>query len=336
MKTQLKRLDQQVMVVTGASSGIGQATALAAARQGAKVVLVSRDGDALEALAARIADAGGTAICVKADVGDRASHARIVEAAVARFGHLDTWVNNAGVSIFGTLAQTPLDDQRQLFETNFWGVVYGSLAAVAYFKQHGGGALINLGSEVSDMAVPLQGVYSASKHAVKGYTDALRLELEQERLPISVTLIKPASIATSFTLNARNYMDVEPRLPAPLYSPEAVANAILYAAEHPQRDIYVGAASKAMSALNRRAPGLADKLFGGLMWRQQRSDKRATASSNALYESRGVGGGQPEESRYVHRRSLYTEMATHGRPAAWGASALLLAALAYRLRKAPR
>jgi hypothetical protein len=131
---------------------------------------------------------------------------------------------------------------QRLFQTNYWGVVHGSLEAVKHMKTRGGGAIINLGSELSDHAVPLQGIYAASKHAVKAFTDSLRMELEKESAPIAVTLIKPAAIDTMFVAHAKNYMDKEPSLPPPVYAPELVAKAILYAAQHPKRDVFVGGA----------------------------------------------------------------------------------------------
>jgi hypothetical protein len=165
-----------------------------------------------------------------------------------RFGRIDTWVNNAGVSIFGRNEDIPLEDMQRLFQTNYWGVVHGSLEAVKHMKTRGGGAIINLGSELSDRSIPLQGMYSASKHAVKAFTDSLRMELEKEGAPISVTLVKPAAIDTMFAVHAKNYMDKEPALPPPVYAPELVAKSILYAAQHPKRDVFVGGAAKALSA----------------------------------------------------------------------------------------
>ena len=322
MATQLKPISEQVMVITGASSGIGRATAELAARQGAKLVLVARDASALESLDATLTADGAEAISCAVDVGKQESHDQILTVAMERFGRVDTWVNNAGVSIFGKLDQVSLEDQRQLFETNFWGVVYGSLKALSVLREHGG-ALINLGSEVSDVALPLQGAYAASKHAVKGYTDALRMEIEGEGLPVSVTLIKPASIDTSFVQNAKNYMDVEPRLPSPLYAPETVARAIVYAAEHPQRDIYVGSASKMTSAFARRMPKLTDLLLGPVMRSQQRSDTASGQHEGALYAPRQDAGGRLNEPRMVRSRSYYTTLTTTGRPFLWGAAAVL-------------
>lgn len=309
MKYRLKPMRDQVMVITGAGSGIGAATARLAARRGARVVLAGRGEEALAKVAAEIGREGGQAVVVKADVGVEEDHERILAQAVSSFGRVDTWVNNAGVSIYGTLEQVPIADQRKLFETDYWGVVYGSMAAVRHMKTAGGGAIINVGSEVSDRAVPLQGAYSAAKHAVKGYTDALRMELQQEGAPISVTLIKPASVATSYTAHARNYMDVQPDLPPPVYAPEVAAQAIVHAAEHPVRDLYVGGASSAIAAFGQSMPGLADRMAGWLV-RHQRGRQPAGQSADSLYDP----GGEPAAPAAVHgRRSVYTRLAMHGR-----------------------
>src|SRR5579871_141802 len=178
MAVSLKPLSEQVIVITGASSGIGLATALAAAEAGARVVLASRNGDALADVARRINSSGGRAVHVVADVANRADLERVAQTALSAFGRFDTWVNNAGVSIWGRLEEVHETDSRRLFDVNFWGVVHGSLVAVGYLKQRGG-ALVNLGSVASDSAIPIQGMYAASKHAVKGFTDALRMELEE-------------------------------------------------------------------------------------------------------------------------------------------------------------
>jgi NADP-dependent 3-hydroxy acid dehydrogenase YdfG len=161
----LKPVAEQVIVITGASSGIGRATAQAAAARGAKVVLAARSEEALRDMVAAIEADGGAAAFVVADVGTRADVEKVGEMAIARFGRIDTWINNAGVAIYGRLDEVSERDSRRLFDTNFWGVVNGSLAALPYLRARGG-ALIKLGSEVSDVAIPLQGVFSASKLAV--------------------------------------------------------------------------------------------------------------------------------------------------------------------------
>lgn len=321
MKVQLRPLNQQVIVITGASSGIGLATAREAARRGARLVLASRNRKALDALVEELKTRGAEAVAVTADVGVQEDHQKILDAAMTAYGGFETWVNNAGVSIFGKLEDVAVEDQRQLFETNFWGTVYGSLAAVGHMRDTGG-ALINVGSEVSDRAIPLQGAYSASKHAVKAYTDALRMELEAERVPISVTLIKPASINSRYVEHAKNYMDVEPQLPPPIYSPHAVAEAILYAAEHPIRDIFVGSAAKFMSSLGQRLPAVADCLFGKSLIQAQRSRLPAQSRRDALWDA-GDGDVQNGNSPYrVHQHSLYADMNTRWRGVTWTAAGI--------------
>ena len=165
MDVKLRPLREQVMVITGATSGIGLTTARLAARRGARIVAVARNEDALRQLVAELLGQRHEATYVVADVASDDDMRFVAQTAIDRFGRIDTWVNNAGVSIFGRSEDVALDDQRRLFDTNFWGVVNGSLAALPYLRNRGG-ALINLGSEVSEVAVPLQGIYSASKHAV--------------------------------------------------------------------------------------------------------------------------------------------------------------------------
>lgn len=271
MAISLKPLREQVIVITGASSGIGLATALAAADQGAKVVLAARSGETLDGIAREIMQGGGEALAVEADVGDRSQVDQIARVAIERFGRIDTWVNDAGISIYGRLDEIPDEDSRRMFDTNFWGVVYGSLVALPHLKANGG-ALINIGSEASEAALPLQGMYSASKHAVKGFTDALRIELEADGAPVSVTLIQPTAVNTPYPEHAGNYLSQEPKLPTPQLEPEKVASVILDAAVDPARDVKVGAMSKLNTATAKIAPSLADRMARLQIGRQQRDE----------------------------------------------------------------
>ncbi len=305
MKIRLKKLPEQVMVITGATSGIGLVTARKAARQGARLVLVARNEDALKQICDELNGQGAEATYVVADVGKEDEIRLAASTAIQRFGRIDTWINNAGIGMFGRNEEVSTEDKRRLFETNFWGVVYGSLAATEHLKR-GGGALINIGSEVSDVAVPLQGIYAASKHAVKGFTDSLRIELQEAGAPVSVTLIKPGSIDTMFAAHAKNYMDVEPKLPPPIYAPDIVADAILHAATHPERDIFVGGGAKMAAAGAYYMPGVIDRVMKRVMFGQQRSDVPARHRANSLYspsqdlkERNGVGGRTRETSLYT-------------------------------------
>lgn len=271
----LKKLREQVMVITGATSGIGLVTARQAARRGARLVLAARNEDALRQLSDELNLSGGDAVHAVADVGREEDVRRVSQTAMDAFGGFDTWFNNAGVSIYGRLVDVTLEDQRRLFDTNFWGVVHGSRIAAEHLRQRGG-ALINMGSTLADRALPLQGIYSASKHAVKAYTDALRMELEAEGAPVSVTLVKPAAIDTPYAKHAKNYLDVEPSNPPPYYAPGVVADAVLFCAENPTRDVFVGGAGAAISAGGQFAPRVTDKVMERLMFRAQRSDRPAS------------------------------------------------------------
>lgn len=328
MALQLKNLNEQVMVLTGATSGIGLVTARKASARGAKLVLAARNEAALKQLTDELNAGGGEAAYVVADVGSEGDIKKIAAEALNRFGNFDTWINNAGVSIYGKLEDVPTEDLRQLFETNFWGLVYGSLVAARNLKL-GGGAIINIGSTLSDRAIPLQGMYCASKHAVKGFTDALRMELESEDAPVSLTLIKPSAIDTPYKNHARNYLDSEPQNPPPVYAPETVADTILHCAENTVRDVFVGVAGKAMSVMGGYAPRLTDKYMEATMLGQETDEPAAPNLNEGLFESndsslseRGGYDGHVAES------SLYTKASLH--PLITGtALALGAAGLAY-------
>jgi hypothetical protein len=188
--------------------------------------------------------------------------------------------------------------------------VYGSRAALGHLR-HAGGALINVGSVVSDVAVPLQGFYSASKHAVKGFTDALRMELEEQKAPVSVTLIKPAAIDTPYTQHAKNLLEDEPTHAPPVYNPDLVAEAILRAAEHPVRDMFVGGGAKLMSVMGRYTPRVADKYMEKMLVSSTHSGRPREAHDDALY-SHSFGG--QEKGNYegtARSTSVYTSAAMH-------------------------
>ncbi|WP_431858980.1 SDR family oxidoreductase [Azospirillum sp.] len=325
MAVHLKPINEQVIVITGASSGIGLVTARMAAEQGARVVLAARDRDALGNVCEEIRRHGGTAVHAVADVADEEAMRRVADLAVQSFGGIDTWVNNAGVSIYGRLEEVSMEDHRRLFETNYWGVVIGSRLAAQHLRRSGG-ALINVGSVVSERAIPLQGAYSATKHAVKAFTDALRMELEADGAPISVTLIKPASIDTGFEEHARNYMDQEPTVPQPVYAPELVAQAILHAAQHPVRDLFVGGGGKGFQWGERYAPRVTDYMMERMLFRGQQYGPRQR-DRDSLYEPYNNGHASSGRHGFVRHTSLYTSAELHP----WTTAALVagLGALAF-------
>ena len=278
-----------------------------AARAGARVVLSSRNEKDLLDAVIRIRDNGGRAFHIVADVADPDAVDRIANVAVEQFGGIDTWVNNAGIGMYGKLTDTPLADKRRLFDVDFWGVVHGCRAAVRHMRV-GGGAIINVGSVASDRAAPLLGIYSAAKHAVKAYTDTLRMELEHDRIPISVSLIKPASINTPFIEHARSHMDTEPEFMPPVYPPEEVARAILACAERPIRDVLVGGSAKFLSGVGTLAPRTMDAYMHAAAFRQQKHS-RANDGVDALEKPQHDGRRRGPTGRHTLQRSAYTRFA---------------------------
>ena len=311
MQVKLKPVSEQTIVITGATSGIGLCTARMAAERGANVVVVARNEEALQELVDEIEASGGSATYAVADVADEDALRQAAQTATQRFGQIDTWVNNAGASIYGRIMEVPTEDLRRLFETNVWGVVYGSRIAVHNLRESGG-ALINVGSELSDSAVPLQGMYTASKHAVKGFTDALRMEVEADKLPISITLIKPTAIHTPFPENAKNYLPYEPQLPQPLYAPELVAEAILHCAETPTRDFFVGGMAKVHSSMALNTPRLHAMMNESMIDTMQNSGKPAVENrSDGLYDTNSRLSERGAQDRFVLEHSVYQKAMFH-------------------------
>ena len=309
-KLNLKPLRQQVMVITGASSGIGLSTARLAAGEGAKLVLAARSAGPLNELVRELTAAGHQAVAVVADVSRPEDVERIAQVAQQTYGGFDTWVNNAGVGMYGPLMELKEEDMRRLFDVNFWGLVSGSRAAVRHLRERGG-ALINIGSVVSEQAIPLQAMYSSSKHAVKAFTDGLRMELEHEGAPVSVTLIKPGPIDTPFPLNAQNYLDREPQHVPPVYAPITVARAVVQAASHPEREIFVGGGGRGMAASGMLAPGLTERGMAATVIPGTHSKKPPLpASESALYHPSNALRERGDYPGHVQETSAYTEVAS--------------------------
>ena len=209
--------------------------------------------------------------------------------------------------MFTKILDTDVADDRRLFDTNFWGIVNGSRIAVPYLMAAGGGAFINLGSEVSDVAVPVQAMYSASKHAIMGFTDGLREELISEHVPITVTLIKPAAINTPFARHAKNNLDKDATLPPPVYDVDIVADQILHAAVYGGRDLYAGGGGRLMAFLGRHFPKLNDHFMAVFGAKQQLADRPPDRSFDGLHQSRGFhrSQGDVERDRHIQKVSLY-------------------------------
>ena len=332
----LKPIAEQVVVITGGTSGIGLTTARMLCQSGAKLFLIARNEEALRTLRDELRAKGGQADYAVADVADVVAVQAASAQAIATFGGYDTWINDAGAFIYGRLDEVCLADQRRLFDVTYWGLVHGTLVAAGHLKEFGG-AIINVGSILGEIATPYQGHYCAAKFAVKGFTEAFRREAEANRHPISLTLIKPAAINTPFTDHARNRMDSKgTRNPPPAYDAHLVARAIMHACTTPVRDLAIGGAGGiSMVVGNRLAPRVMDFMFARFghasMTTKMEGDR---AQRDNLYEPREDLHAESSLHPMTRKTSLALEAqlkpATAAAVVAGSISALALAARAAR------
>ena len=311
----LKPLSEQRIVITGASSGIGLATARRAAKAGAKVVLAARNALALDEATVEIRNKGGEAVPIDIDVSEDGAAERIAERAIEAFGGFDTWVNDAAVTILAPFEKLAIDEHRRVFDVGYFGMVQGSMTALAHLKDQGG-AIINVGSILSNRAVPLQGPYSAMKAALLGFTDALRMEIEMAGYPVSLTLVKPSASDTPYVEHARNKLgkpSAPPPPPSILYDPELSAKAICFAAEHPRRSLTVGGAGLMMTALAPMQPRLSDLFLEELLDAEGQTGDTppAPGTHDNLFEPRVDGRTESNQDHPVRRQSLYLEAQMH-------------------------
>src|SRR5918999_94894 len=288
-RTTRRALRDQVVVITGASQGIGRETALQLGVQGAKVVLAARNEEALSELAKQVERLGGSAETVVTDVAEWPQVEALASRAVGRFGRIDTWVNNAAVSVYGTVDQVQPEEMERVIRVNLLGQMFGALAALPHLQREGGGTIIFVGSALSARAIPLQAPYVASKHGIKGFAEAIRMEIERESTDVDVVLIMPSSINTPLFTNARSKLGVRPMPVPPVYEPGVVAEAILFAAEHPARDIVVGGSGKLLVEGERISPWLTDRymLQGDRLVQPQRRGEPDEGFDNLFQPSTG-------------------------------------------------
>ena len=329
----LKPLHEQVVVVVGASSGIGRESATRLAARGAKVVVAARSEPGLVSLVAEIIAHGGQASYVVCDVADPAQVNHVAQVAEQTYGRIDTWVNVAATSVYAKFEDTTPEEFRRVTEVNYLGQVHGCLAALPALRRAGGGALIAISSVEAIVSLPLHAAYSASKHAVEGAIDALRRELIHDQEPISVTSIKPGTINTPFFNNALNKMDVKPKGPPPLYQPGVVADCVLYAAEHPVRDLYAGGGGRQMALSQVTMPRQVDLTLGKLgIWSERTREATPGGSPGNLYAPRTEDNRtEGDFSGRARSFSLYTWARLHP-PVALAAGTAVTAALVSLLR----
>jgi NAD(P)-dependent dehydrogenase (short-subunit alcohol dehydrogenase family) len=321
----------RVVVITGASSGIGRETARQFAGQGASVVLAARGEDALASTADEVTAAGGTPLVVPTDVADWEQVQALATSARERFGRIDTWVNNASVSGFGELSEMPVDAIERILHINLLGQVYGAKAAVPIMRAQGHGVIIGVNSMLGVRSIPLQIPYCMSKFATTALYEGLRLEERRAGSGVELTTILPSAIDTPFYDHAASWMGVRPAALPPVYQPAAVAEAIVFAADHPRRQIAVGGAGVGLGLLQRISPALTDRILGlaDQIFVRQRTDVPDHGESNLWQPSPAAGTARGSSVGSALRRSLWTRTVGY-HPAAIAAGAAAGAAALVR------
>ncbi|MCG5241798.1 SDR family oxidoreductase [Azospirillum doebereinerae] len=289
-----KRFDGTVVVITGASSGIGRATALEFAGRGAAVVLAARRLAALHEVAEACVEAGGRAMVVPTDVTSQEAMRRLADRALDAFGRIDVWVNNAGVMALGAFEDTPDDVFERVVRTNFFGVVHGCRAVLPHFLDRGEGVVVNTASMAANVGQRYATAYVGSKFAVRGFSESLRQELVDEP-GIHICMVMPAAVDTPLWQHAANYTGRAVQPMEPIHRPEEVATAIAALAQAPQRELFVGAEGRLAALSNAVAPALAERSMAHGIDRNMFANRPARATSGgvlrAMAEHQGASGG---------------------------------------------
>jgi NAD(P)-dependent dehydrogenase (short-subunit alcohol dehydrogenase family) len=331
---QLKPVEEQVVVLMGASSGIGRETALRFAERGARVVVSARSEEGLNSLVEEVRRKGGQATAMPAEVTDFEQVRAVADRAVEEYGRLDSWVHLAAVGLFATFEQTTPKEFARVIDVNLMGQVYGAMAALPHLKREGRGALIHISSVEAKRSFPFHSAYGASKHGIDGFLEALRVELKHEGWPISVTQVMPGTINTPFFDKGRTKLGVKPVGIPPIYEPETVAKIILYAAENPARDLVSGGAAQALIVNQRFSPRMLDAVLATRAGfsPQMTEEPRSEGDPDNLYAP--IRGYDTAKNGFrAFSRSLYNWLEMHPvvrRGAAAGMALGLLATLRRR------
>ncbi len=285
----------KVAVVTGASSGIGRATARALASKGCRLVLAARNEAALDAATRECGDLGGEAVTVVADVADPRAVDRLAETALTRFGGLDIWINAAAVTQFGRIEQVPAEEFERVVLVNLMGTVHGCRAAIPIFRQQGHGVLVNLSSVAGTVGQPETSAYVATKWAIRGLGESLRMEV-MDAPGIAVCTVFPPSIDTPLFQHGANHSGREPRPMPPVLPPERVAAVIADLISHPRREAFVGRGPSLLALTHAMAPAITERMIARAVEREHFGDAPAPRGAGNLFtpQADSVHGGWAE------------------------------------------
>jgi NAD(P)-dependent dehydrogenase (short-subunit alcohol dehydrogenase family) len=265
---------RQVVAVTGASGGIGRATAVAFGARGAKVALLARGSAGLEAAADEVRAAGGHPLVVDVDVADAAAVADAVDSVEKDLGPVDVWVNVAFTSVFAPFDEITPEEFRRVTEVAYLGYVYATMAILPRMKKRGRGTIVQVGSALAYRGIPLQTAYCGSKHAIQGFHESLRCELLHEKSPVRVTMVQMPAVNTPQFRWVRSRLPRRPQPVPPIYDPRVAATAVVHAADHPgRREYWVGGSTAATLAANAVAPGLLDRYLARTGFSSQQTDE---------------------------------------------------------------
>jgi NAD(P)-dependent dehydrogenase (short-subunit alcohol dehydrogenase family) len=296
-------LTNRVVIITGASSGIGRAAAQAFARAGCRLVLAARSAAALEVAAHDCADSGAQAIPVPCDVTNAEEVLHVAETARQRFGRIDVWINDAGVHLLGRIDEVPLEDFRQVIDVNLMGTVHGIRAALPVFRAQGDGILINIASMAGTVGQPFASAYVASKWAVRGLSEAVRMEV-MDQPGIHVCTVLPPSIDTPLFQHAANYAGQAVRPLPPVYSPEQVADTLVAVVRKPVREAFIGM-GRLMAVAHAVAPTATERMMSRAVNERHFQRRRSGPSRGNLYEPQtdAVHGGWEDGQSHATRNA---------------------------------
>jgi short-subunit dehydrogenase len=266
---------QPVVVITGASAGVGRATARAFARRGARIGLIARGHEGLEATRHEVEALGGRAFVYSADVANAAQIERAADAIEDALGGIDIWINNAMTSVFCPIGELEAEEIRRVTEVTYLGTVHGTLAALRRMRARGRGTIVQVGSALAFRAIPLQAAYCAAKHAVQGFTESLRCELLHDRSGIRVTMVHLPALNTPHFSWARSRLPRKPQPVPPIYQPEIAADAIMWAVDHGRRELQVGLPTSIAIEGNKLFSGLLDRYLAHNGYGSQQTDQPA-------------------------------------------------------------